>query len=259
MYAYGKDVLPDPGSYSYDSSEMRKFILDTRSHNCATVDGNGQRRRKTYRWTSDMIKQRSDLKWAFTGAIDTVEGVYNEGYGDELTNVTHNRKVIFFKEGISGSEPFALVIDRLKSADGSPHTYEVSYQMDVQPYTVDEKRFTADHGDGVTMSVVGSKAPTVTVAQYEPIYMGWRPKHGEGGVDREHYPAPCLRYIERGESCRIVTALCPSEGGVTVCDVIAANDVDDKNVTVIFSNGNKVTVNESDYPCGFDSEEKLTV
>ena len=260
MYAYGKDVLPDAGSYSYDSSEMRKFILDTRAHNCALVDGQGQRRRKTYRWTNDMIKQRSNLKWHFTGAIDTVEGEYNEGYGEELIKVTQTRKAVFFKEGVGGSAPFALVIDRFKSDDGLPHEYAVTYQMDIQPYTVNDGVYTADHGDGVTMSVVGSVDPDIVVAQKEPIYMGWRPRHGEGGVDREHYPAPCLRYIASGMSARVVTALCPARNGaVTVVGIVSESDPESYRITLKLSDGSAVTVNENDYPCGFDSEEKLTV
>ena len=260
MFAYGKNVLSDPGSYSYDSSEMRKFILDTRSHNCALVDGQGQRRRKTYKWTNDMIKQRSNLKWRFTGAIDAVEGVYNEGFGEELINVTHSRKAVFFKQGVNGSQPFALVVDRLVSGDGNEHEYAVSYQMDVQPYGVIGKIFTADHGDGVTMSVIGAKAPDVVVAQKEPIYMGWRPKHGEGGVDREHYPAPCLRYIENGLSARIVTVLYPSNNAnVAVKEVVASNDVADTLVKLVFTDASEVIINENDYPCSDTSDEKLRV
>ncbi len=255
MYAYGKDVLKDTGSYAYDTSDMRKFVLDTRSHNCAMVDDLSQRRRKNYKWLPEMIKQRSDLKWSFTGAIDVAEGIYNEGYGDELLKVTHKRKSVFFKEGVNGSLPFALVIDRLSSDDGSEHKYSVSYQMNVQPYTVEGKTYTADFGDGVTMSVIGSVAPDVVVAQKEPLFMGWRPDHSGLGMDpvevrneQNHYPAPCLRYHAFGTEKRIATVLYPSNNGeVAIKDIVISDDFADTKITLVFSDGSKVTLDENDY------------
>ena len=267
MYAYGKDVLKDSGNYAYDTSDMRKFVLDTRSHNCAMVDDLGQKRRKNYKWEPEMISKRSDLKWSFTGAIDVAEGIYNEGYGEELLPVTHRRKSVFFKQGINGSLPFALIIDRLVSEDGLEHKYSVSYQMNVEPYKVDGKVYTADHGDGVTMSVIGSVAPDVVVAQKEPLYMGWRADHSGLGMDpvevrdvQEHHPAPCLRYHAYGKEKRIVTVLYPSnDGRVAIKDVIIGNDFADTSIKLVFDNGDELTLNENDYVASFDSDEKLRV
>ena len=267
MYAYGKDVLKDTGSYAYDSSEMRKFVLDTRSHNCALVDDLSQRRRKIYKWEPDMIKQRSDLKWSFTGAIDTAEGIYSEGFGDDLIPVTHRRKSIFFKQGVGGSLPFVLVIDRLCSEDGTEHKYSVSYQMDVQPYTVQGKTFTADHGDGVTMSVIGAVEPDVVVGQKAPLFMGWRPDHSGLGMDpvevrneQEHKKAPCLRYHAYGSEKRIVTLLYPSnDGTVAISGIEATENVSDTKITLVMANGTKITLDENDYPCSDQSEEKLSI
>ena len=267
MYAYGKDVLQDVGNYAYDTSDMRKFVLDTRSHNCAMVDDMSQRRRPKYKWEPDMIKQRSDLKWAFTGAIDVAEGVYNEGYGDSFVAVTHRRKAVFFKEGVNGSLPFALIIDRLEAEDGKEHKYSVSYQMNVQPYTVEAKTFTADFGDGVTMSVIGSVAPDVVVAQKEPLYMGWRPDHSGLGMDpvevrneQEHKPAPCLRYHAFGDKKRIVTALYPSNNGeVAIKDIVISDDYNDTDITLVFNDGSETVLSEKDYVAYSDSDEKLRI
>ena len=267
MYAYGKDVLQDVGNYAYDTSDMRKFVLDTRSHNCAMVDDMSQRRRPKYKWEPDMIKQRSDLKWAFTGAIDVAEGVYNEGYGDTFAAVTHKRKSVFFKKGVNGSLPFALIIDRLEAEDGKEHKYSVSYQMNVQPYTVEAKTFTADFGDGVTMSVIGSVAPDVVVAQKEPLYMGWRPDHSGLGMDpvevrneQEHKPAPCLRYHAFGDKKRIVTALYPSNNGeVAIKDIVISDDYNDTDIKLIFNDGSETVLSEKDYVAYSDSDEKLRI
>ena len=258
MYAYGKDVLQDSGSYAYDTSEMRKFVLDTRSHNCAMVDDMCQNRRKTYKWEPEMIKRCSDLKWSFSEDADVTEGVYNEGYGPELTPITHKRKAIFFKKGINVSLPFALVIDRLASDDGAQHKYSVSYQMNTQPFTVEGKTYTADFGDGVTMSVIGSVIPDVVIAQSEPLYMGWRPRHVAGGLEVEHYHAPCLRYHAFGEKKRVVTALYPSNNGETfLSDIVISDDFADTEIKLLFKDGSVAVLDEKDFAGSESSPEKF--
>ncbi|MBE6609611.1 MAG: hypothetical protein E7634_02965 [Ruminococcaceae bacterium] len=265
MYAYGKDVLRDTGNYAYDTSDMRRFVLDTRSHNCAMVDDMSQNRRKTYKWEPQMIGQRSDLKWSFSADADVTEGIYNEGYGSALTPVTHRRKAVFFKKGINGSLPFSLVIDRLVSGDGNEHKYSVSYQMNVQPFTVEGKTYTADFGDGVTMSVIGSVEPDVVVAQKEPLYMGWRPDHSGLGMDpvevrneQEHSPAPCLRYHAFGLEKRIVTALYPSNNGeVAIKDIIISDDFTDTKIKLVFADGSEALIDENDYVGCENSPEKF--
>ncbi len=257
MYAYGKDVLRDMGNYAYDTSEMRKFVLDTRSHNCAMVDGKSQNRRGRYKWNPEDINKLSDLKWSFSADVDSAEGVYNEGYGAEYIDVTHKRKSVFFKKGLNGSLPFALVIDRFYSGDGNDHDYRVSYQMDTQPYEINGGTYTADFGDGVTMSVIGETAPEVIVAQKSP-YMGWRPRGGADSEEFEHYHAPCLCYTKRGMEKRTVTALYPSNNGeVAIKEIIAGDETSDTEITLVFADGSRVTVNENDYPCSGESNPKF--
>jgi hypothetical protein len=259
MFAYGKNVMPDSGNYAYDTSKMRAFILSTYSHNCGLVDDLGQNRRPKYKWVPEMINQRSNMKWAFTGAIDAVEGVYNEGYGAKFTDVTHTRKAIFFKEGLEGSLPFVVVVDRYESGDGNEHKFATSYQMDKQSYAVNGKTYTADHGDGVTMSIIGSMEPEVIVAQKEPYFIGWRKKGGADSEDFEHFHAPCLQYVASGKEKRIVTVLYPSNNGkVAITDVKASDNVNDTKITLEI-NGKEVVMDENDHPCSADSEEKLTV
>lgn len=257
MFAYGKDVLGDLGNYAYDSSDMRKFITSTRAHNCALVDDMGQNRAKTYVRGSDLLTTRSNMKWAFTGAIDAVEGEYNQGFGPDLLDVTHKRKTVFFKQGLNGSLPFALVIDRFVSPDDSEHKYAVTYQMDVQPYEVNGSTFTSDFGDGVTMSVIGCVAPEIRVGQNEPYYIGWRPNHG--GYDRfkEHFPAPNLQFVGCGKEKRIVTALYPSnDGRCALKDVVISDDFNDTRIKLIFDDGGEITVDENDVICSADSPEQ---
>ena len=260
MFAYGKEVLRDSGNYAYDNSPMRRFVLSTYAHNCGLVDDLGQNRRHSRGWSNDMINQRSDMKWGFTGAIDAVEGIYDEGFGEMHIPVTHTRKSVFFKQGINGSLPFAAVIDRYVSNDGKEHKFATSYQMDTQPYEVDGKIFTADHGDGVTMSIIGSIAPEVIVAQKEPHFIGWRKRGGANSEDFEHHHAPCLQYIEKGTEKRIVTVLYPSNNGeVAIKDVVASNDVSDTNIKLVFADGSEVVINENEYVCTDTANEKLPI
>jgi hypothetical protein len=260
MHAYGKEVLRDSGNYAYDASHMRKFVLDTRSHNCAMVDNLSQNRRAKYKWEDEDIKKRSDLKWQFTQDWDTAEGVYNEGYGAKFLDVTHNRKVIFFKKGIADSKPFAIVIDRFVSGDGQEHTFQPSYQMDVQPYTVQDCTYTADMGDGVTMSIIGSEKAEIIIGQYEPLYMGWRSRKGADSEEFEHNKAPCVRYSVSGVSARCAQVLYPSNDGVVEIEAVKLSKaVDENEITLIFKDGKEIVINEKDYPCDENAEEKLRI
>jgi len=248
MHAYGKAVLRDCGNYNYDTSEMRKFILDTRSHNCATVDDLPQNRRTTYRWFPEMLHRQSDMKWNFTSEWDSAEGIYNEGFGEESVDVIHRRKIIFFKNGLENLKPFAVVCDRLISTDGKPHRFAVSYQMDTYPYTVKENIFTADMSDGVSMNLISSLPPEIISGQKEPFYLGWRPIHSP--IEHEHAPAPCVRYIHTEKEARIITVLYPSDcKEIPIQTVNATLIPDDTEIQLILQNGKIIRISENDYPC----------
>ena len=57
MYAHGKYILTENGSYAYDDSEMRKYALSTRSHNTVRVNGMDQNRRVCYKWHEEDIQK----------------------------------------------------------------------------------------------------------------------------------------------------------------------------------------------------------
>ena len=264
LSAYGKNLLPDAGNYAYDNSDMRRFVLDTRSHNCALVDDMGQNRRGRYSWRDEPLDRYAGMKWSFSPTVDVAEGVYNQGFGGDYLPVTHSRKLILFKEGLCGSQPFALVVDRFaaedRSSSGAEHTFTPSYQLGLEPYTDDGNAFTADHGDGVTFTLVASVPHTVAVGQTEPIFIGWRKRYDNAAAVNEGLPAPCVRYPMTGVTTRMATALCPRKGdGKTVAEVIASRDVEDTTVTLIFTDGTSLTLKETDYPCYEDGADKLYI
>ena len=258
LSAYGKNLLLDAGNYAYDTSDMRRFVLETRSHNCALVDDMGQNRRGRYSWRNEPLDGYAGMAWSFTPAVDTAEATYDQGFGAEYLPVTHRRRVILFKEGAEGRQPFVLVVDRFTAEDGLSHTFTPSYQLGFEPYTKDGARITVDHGDGVTFALAASVDPVPVCGQTEPVFMGWRKIYDNAAAVNEGRPAPCVRYPVTGVTARMVTALCPCKGeGKTVAEVKASLDVADTAVTLVFTDGTTVTLHETDYPCGMDGAEKL--
>ena len=258
LYAFGKNLLPDAGIFAYDGSAMRHFVLDTRSHNCALVDDLGQNRRGRYSWRNEPLDHYAGMKWSFSKTVDSVEGIYDQGFGPAYLPVTHRRKIILFKEGLEGSQPFALVVDRFTAEDGKSHTFTPSYQLGLEPYTDEGTRFTADHGDGVTLTLTASVPHAVVIGQTEPVFMGWRKIYDNAAAINEGHPAPCVRYPVTGTAARIATALCPRKGGgKTVSEVIASSNPADTALTLVFTDGIRLTLNEADYLCSDEGADKL--
>ena len=216
LYAYGKNMLDDSGNFAYDSSDMRKYVLSTRSHNTGLVDGMGQNRRKTYFWRKDDIKKLSDLRVEERSDVTVATGSYCGGYGPDLPQATHTRTVLFYRNGLGGSDPFFLLCDRFSAEDGKEHTYEVSFQLGKEPLTVHNGTATVDHGDGVTLRIAGTGAMTTVTASKNP-FMGFRKNSTPGDV--EHYPAPVLAFSQTAEKAEFATLLYPSKGSAPAISV----------------------------------------
>ena len=256
--AYGKNLLPDTGVYAYDKSVMRQFTLDTRSHNCAMVDDLSQNRKGRFTHESEPLDKYAGMLWSFSQDIDSVEGVYDQGYGPEYLPVTHKRKLILFKNGIDQSVPFAVVVDRFISGDGKEHAFQPSYQLGTEPYTDDGVCFTADHGDGVSLSIIASEPHGIVIGREEPIFMGWRKRYEVSDACNSAVPAPCVRFELRGREARLVTLLCPYNGsGKLPVSVRASRDIGDTVAYIELSDGSTVSIDELDYPCYPDTDTKL--
>ena len=258
MYAYGKNLLPDSGCYSYDSSAMRRFVLDSRSHNCAMVDDMSQNRRGRYHPDNEPLDRYAGMLWSFSADVDSVEGVYDQGYGEQYLHVIHKRKLILFKKGVADSAPFAMVIDRFTSEDGEEHLFQPSYQLGTEPYTDDGVRFTSDHGDQVSFSIVASERHSIIIGQEKPLFMGWRKSYELPNALNFPVPAPCVRFALKGKEARLVTLLCPYNGtGKTPRLVEALSSISDTKAFIEFSDGSTAIIDELDYPCYADTADKL--
>ena len=210
LHAYHKVLLEDMGSYAYDTSDMRKHILSSYSHNVALVDGFGQNRRARYCWHPEDIRKLADITSDFGEDIEWAEGVYDEGFGPEFIPVRQTRRLIWYKNGLGEVRaPFWVVLDRFEAQDGKEHDYTLLWHL--MPKTnpvISGAHIDADYGDGVHFHLVGMSEATIVEGQKEPLFIGWRPIHGPG--DHEHQPAPTAMYTYRGKDVTVATLLFPT-------------------------------------------------
>lgn len=209
LYAYGIEMLPNLGNYHYDGSKMRQYVLSSRAHNTGIVDGLSQNRRaKHVRMTGKDALKKSDLKAKIGEDFEVAEGVYCEGYGPELIDVTHKRKIVWFKKGYNGSKPFFVVIDNFVSNDNEEHLFESSWQLTTAPISVTANKLCATYPNGTTLNMIASTCPRIFIAQDSPEYMGWRPDGTIGA--KTHFPAPLISYAKTATAAEFVTVLYPS-------------------------------------------------
>ena len=222
LYAYGESMMPDLGWYAYDGSVMRNYVLTTRSHCTAVVDGMPQNRIATHKYEFTDKFEKADFAYRFTDDVDVAEGYYDQGYGRDLVPVRHERKVIFFKKGLEEAKPFFVILDAFESLDGNEHCFEPGFQLPDVPVSAFSHSVTATYGNGSTLTLIADKYPKISIGQYAPEYMGWRPIHSND--DHEHAPAPLVSFTKKGTSSRFATVLYPAPDnnvpniGVTLTD-----------------------------------------
>ena len=209
LSAYGADMLADTGSYAYDSSDMRKYALASRSHNTGLVDGFGQNRRSRYKWDpSDIEKRAEELTYQAEGEVEIASSFYEEGYGPDAIPVRHARKLVFFRQGFAVAKPFFIVLDCFEAQDDAEHCFEVSFQLGVEPICARDRRLTVRHPNGATFAMIGDICPKILIGQYAPEFVGWRPIPSP--VEHEHAPAPVVAYTKRGKRADFATILYPA-------------------------------------------------
>jgi len=183
IFGHGKDLLVEGGSYAYDASKWRRYVLSSAAHNVVLVDGQGQVRaglpRQNY-----VAKEPVDLDFRSNERYDHARGVYEDGFGKrDQRPARHVREVLFLKK-----ERLFLVRDMLESLDDKPHLYEALWHLDVNAVDVDaEKGIAETHEQGANLRIVpfcdkGLKARVVK-GQETPTVQGWMPLgHGIRGV-----------------------------------------------------------------------------
>ena len=233
LYAYRTEMLPDSGNFRYDSSNMRRYVIKTRSHNTGLVDGLPQNRSASAKQTfkmvngrrkivTDELRVKSNLRAKIGEDIEVAEGTYDEGYGINLVQVIHKRKVIFFKKGLANSLPFFVLIDKYVSNDENEHVFETSFQLPTVPVSAFNNKVTAKYETGAELNFISSVNPKIYIGQYTPEYMGWRPDHTP--EVKEHFPAPVLSFSTKAKEASIVTVLYPTPDSECPISNVSADD-----------------------------------
>lgn len=247
LFAYGKQLVLDPGNYSYDRSKWRRYILDTPGHNTIMVDGLGQNRRRDRAnrvWSKPWdqpIHPDNDTIWATDDKTDYVCGFYREGYGPEpVLDVTHTRKVWFMKPD------YFIIEDILTPSDDQPHTYESLFHLDAPSATAELETgvVITQNPDSANLAIVplvvdGLKV-SIVKGQEDPV-QGWA-NHPWRAI-----PTAIYTINGAGEQ-RFVTVLYPMRKGEScpiesLEDMIIEKDGEAKRALKIkFLSGKSVTV-----------------
>ncbi len=285
LHAYGRLLLTEGGTYAYDDSEMRRYVLSTRAHNTIRVDGRDQNRRLGFnREDTRIIGVPARARWRTTARYDVAEAVYDEGYGQPTDRaipgavwagegggtvadrtVTHTRRVIFFKGGATGGMtggatggatglgPCFLVIDRLAPSDAAPHAYQALWHFGTEEATADGLTARGQSPGGPALTITPSAAPELRLAivagQESPEWQGWRStKNNKQGP---YAPAPTAVYEWTATGpARLVTLLYPTTPGerCPVATVTAAPDPADTAIGLTLTDGRTVALDEADFP-----------
>ncbi|MCU0915891.1 MAG: heparinase II/III-family protein [Planctomycetes bacterium] len=207
----GPGLLVEGGSYAYDASKWRRYVLASEAHNVVLVDGQGQARRGSPR-QSYVTDKPLDLAFRSNDRYDYARGVYEEGFGKrDQRPARHTREVLFLKPA-----RLFVVRDTLESRDGQPHLYEALWHLDVNSVEVDADSGAVEtHDSGANLCMVASceqgLRARVVKGQETPTVQGWLPLgHGVRGVR----PIPTIVYECRSqETVVLVTVFQPLPDG----------------------------------------------
>jgi len=228
LFAYGRPLLTEAGTYTYDNSKWRRYVLSTAAHNTIMVDGLGQHRGglgETYE-----AKQPLARNWAAEPTFDWATGLYADGYGPsvgpdgralgrehDIKEVTHERTVIFVRPD------YYVVIDRLLGQ--GQHRYENVLHLDADDASVDQATMRVDTANGgaanlalVPLALDGLSLRLVK-GQEDPV-QGWIPRE-------RHRAVPTAIYAKAGPPPQLfVTLLVPYAPGdrpVIQAELVPAN------------------------------------
>ncbi len=177
LHAHGQTLIADPGNFQYDTSEWRRYMLSSWSHNTVIVDGMGQRQQGKPR-EEYIVSEPLPHTWLTEPGFDYVSAVYDEGYGPDIDkSVTHRRSILYVKPDLW------IVSDILTPSDGGTHAYESAFNFTADKASANG--LTADmpseSGPGCTIHGLGRADTTLRIArgEREPNLRGWMPKGGD--------------------------------------------------------------------------------
>jgi len=176
IYSHGRYQLVDAGTYAYDSSQWRQYVISTRGHNTIRVDGldqhRGGRPREQY-----VVSKPLPNKWIAGDGFDYASGVYNDGYGSKNdVKVVHARSIFFVRP------EYWIVTDFLTPADNKSHSYESMFHLDSPSVVADGKTARTENIDTGNLAVIApaddDASLRIVTAQEKPVVQGWILKSG---------------------------------------------------------------------------------
>jgi len=183
IYGLGRVLLTEGGTYSYDRSKYRRFVLGTWAHNTILVDGCQQHRRnlrETYETETPL-----DNLWHHGEVFDAADGVYDSGYGPKREiDVKHERTVVFLRPD------YWVVLDRLRAT--GEHEYDILWHLNNDEASHDPTTLAAWGADRdvanllVTPASVDGLRLEIVKGRDEPV-LGFAPA-------RSQKPIPVLNY-----------------------------------------------------------------
>ncbi|HJN16156.1 MAG TPA: alginate lyase family protein [Armatimonadota bacterium] len=204
LFAYGRNLIVDPGRHLYDHSETSyyPYLKSTTAHSTIRVDGQGQHsrgRRDTW-----IAKEPIDLGWQVADGEIRASGTYDLGYGpDNDISVVHRREVVFV------GERFWVVFDVVEG-EGEHHV-ESRFQFAPGNLTID--------GTGARTAFADANLllSTKATAALADVHIEKGQENPRGGWYSDGYnqiePAPALSMSLRTElPWRAATLLFPYEG-----------------------------------------------
>ena len=215
VWAFGQEMIVDPGRFTYAAGKWRGYFLSTASHPTMLVDGAGQNRRRTPRstWVSrDPLHNR----WATTEGFDYACGSYEDGYAG-AEDVIHVRKVLFIKPNADHDLPGYFIVSDLLlpyAETDDEHEATVQYQLTRAGTVLDEETLAA-HTVGpdanVLIQPVSPEGVTVTMHEgEEDPPAGWVAWSLHAALKE---PATLLKYSKRGKlPLAFTTVILPYKG-----------------------------------------------
>jgi hypothetical protein len=233
LTAFGRALLVEGGTYTYDASEWRKYVLSARAHNVVMVDGLEQNRRRKGR-LPQTVKSPLPAVWESNETFDHAAARFNEGWGPQgLTNVIHTRHVFFFKPD------FFVIADELQSLDAKPHTFEAIFHLDTPDARVEGLQVSTENsGPNLAIRAFDVDSVKIIKGQKEPVVQGWLPDRSAGyGAIK---PIPTAVYQKAASaSTMMFYVLWPSPNSA-VCPVSDVR-LRDKELVVRLTSGKKRT------------------
>jgi hypothetical protein len=154
LYAYGRSLLTDCGTYSYHvGRDWRNYFRGTRAHNTIVIDGEDQSILVGSRRV-DRVAQATLHHWMCNTDADFVDGSH-DGYRRLAKPVTHRRQIVFVKP------EYWIVVDLLTGPPARHHLEHIFHLVpSATPHLDRESKQVRVDQEGV---------PAITIAPTEPL------------------------------------------------------------------------------------------